>query len=175
MDSGERLRLDYEQTTELVRTLLDVRFKLLAFVPTIAGAAVALVGTGKPTGAELLGVGILGLLSTFGVLIYELRNTQVYNATVSHARALERLLGLGAGGAHTGPAAVLTRPRSRTLPLPGRFPGPGTNPNVGARARVMCTTGHCDPHDTPIEWRAARSCARRPTRAFAPPGIAPRT
>ena len=107
MDSSDRLRLDYDQTNELIRTLLDVRFKLLAFVPTIAGAAVALVGSGKPTGAELLGVGVLGLLATFGVLLYELRNTQVYNATLRHARALERLLGLGAGGDYTGPADLL--------------------------------------------------------------------
>jgi hypothetical protein len=109
MDPAERLRLNYDQTSELVRTLMDVRFKLLAFVPTIAGAAVALVGAGKPTGAELLGVGVLGLLSTFGVLIYELRNTHVYNATVSHARALERLLGLDAGDERTGPADLLAQ------------------------------------------------------------------
>jgi hypothetical protein len=118
MDSSELLRLDYDQTNELIRTLLDIRFKLLAFVPTIAGAAVALVGSGKPTGAELLGVGILGLLATFGVLLYELRNTQVYNATLRHARALERLLGLGAGGEHTGPADLLAEgPPSHARPF----------------------------------------------------------
>jgi hypothetical protein len=107
MDLAEQLRLDYEQTSELVRTLMDVRFKLLAFVPTIAGAAVALVGAGRPSGAQLLGVGILGLLATAGVLVYELRNTQVYNATLSHARALERMLGLSAEGKDTGPAGLL--------------------------------------------------------------------
>ena len=118
MDSSDRLRLDYDQTNELIRTLLDVRFKLLAFVPTIAGAAVALVGSGKPTGAELLGVGVLGLLATFGVLLYELRNTQVYNATLRHARALERLLGLGAGGDYTGPADLLAEgPRADARPF----------------------------------------------------------
>lgn len=109
MDPAERLRLDYDQTTELARMLVDVRFKLLAFVPTIAGAAVALVGAGEPTGAELLGVGLLGLLATFGVLLYELRNTQVYYATLQHACALERLLGLGAGDGCTGPADLLAQ------------------------------------------------------------------
>jgi hypothetical protein len=44
MDADDRLRLDYEQTTQLIRTLTDIRFKLLAFVPTIAGATVGLVG-----------------------------------------------------------------------------------------------------------------------------------
>lgn len=109
MDPAEHQRLDYDQTTKLVATLMDVRFKLLAFVPTIAGAAVALVGKGKPTGAELLGIGILGLIATFGVLLYELRNTQVYNATVTHARALERLLGLDAGDERTGVGDLLAR------------------------------------------------------------------
>jgi hypothetical protein len=37
-ESNDALRLDYEQTTELMRTLTDIRFKLLAFVPTIVGA-----------------------------------------------------------------------------------------------------------------------------------------
>ena len=46
MDADDRLRLDYEQTTQLMRTLTDIRFKLLAFVPTIAGAAVAFMGAG---------------------------------------------------------------------------------------------------------------------------------
>lgn len=109
MDPAEHQRLDYDQTTKLVATLMDVRFKLLAFVPTIAGAAVALVGNGKPTGAELLGIGILGLIATFGVLLYEVRNTQVYNATVTHARALERLLGLDAGDERTGVGDLLAR------------------------------------------------------------------
>jgi hypothetical protein len=118
MDPDERLRLGYEQTTELIRTLVDVRFRLLAFVPTIAGAAVALVGASKPTGAELLAVGILGLVATAGVLLYDLRNTQVYSATLSHARALERLLGLGAGAEATGPADLLAAPASpRTRPF----------------------------------------------------------
>ena len=88
---------------------MDVRFKLLAFVPAIAGAAVGLVGKGRPTGAELLGIGILGLIATFGVLLYEVRNTQVYNATVTHARALERLLGLDAGDGRTGAADLLAQ------------------------------------------------------------------
>jgi hypothetical protein len=36
---------DYEQTRELIRAPIDVRFKLLAIVPTIAGAAVAFLGS----------------------------------------------------------------------------------------------------------------------------------
>lgn len=108
MDPDERLRLDYGETGQLVRTLLDVRFKLLAFIPTIAGAAVALVGGDTPNGAELLGVGILGLLATFGVLLYELANTQVYHAALDHGCALERRLSLETTD-DDGPAGLLTR------------------------------------------------------------------
>ena len=37
----DRLRLDYAQTTDLMGQITDVRFKLLALVPTLSGAAVA--------------------------------------------------------------------------------------------------------------------------------------
>jgi hypothetical protein len=94
LDADDRLRLDYEQTTQLMRTLTDIRFKLLALVPTIAGASVGLVGRGR-TAAELVAVGLLGLVATFGVLLYELRNSQVYHAILGHARELEQKLGLG--------------------------------------------------------------------------------
>jgi hypothetical protein len=76
-----------------MQTLTDVRFKLLAFVPTIAGAAVAFFGHGR-SAAELLAVGILGLVATFGAFMYELRNSQLYAAVLARARELERLLGL---------------------------------------------------------------------------------
>jgi hypothetical protein len=89
----ERLRLDYDQTTQLIRTLTDVRFKLLAFVPTISGAALAILGRGS-SAAELLAVGALGLIATLGVVIYELRNTQIYDYALVRAGELESRLGL---------------------------------------------------------------------------------
>src|SRR3954452_22773358 len=79
MDADETLRLDYEQTTQLMRALTGIRFKLLAFVPTIAGASVGRVGRGG-SASDLVAVGLLGLAATFGVLLYELRNSQVYHA-----------------------------------------------------------------------------------------------
>jgi len=63
MDADDGLRLDYEQTTQFLRTLVDVRFKLLAFVPTLTGAAVGLVGGPRPA-AELERQ--LGLRSALG-------------------------------------------------------------------------------------------------------------
>ena len=94
MDGPELLRFDYEQTTQLMRTLTDIRFKLLAFIPTIAGASVGLVGRGARAG-ELLAVGLLGLVATLGILIYELGNSQVYRELVERATELEQQLGLG--------------------------------------------------------------------------------
>lgn len=59
LDADDRLRLEYEQTTQYLRTLIDVRFRLLSFVPTVTGVAVAIIGRPRPV-AELLGVGVLG-------------------------------------------------------------------------------------------------------------------
>jgi hypothetical protein len=88
----DRLQLDYAQTTDLMRQITDVRFKLLALVPTLSGAAVAVLG--RPSSvAELLAVGLLGLLATLGVLLYELRNTQLYDYALHRAQALEHQLG----------------------------------------------------------------------------------
>jgi hypothetical protein len=93
LDRDDRLRLDYGATTDLLRTLADARFRLLAFVPTIAGAAVALFGKPRPA-AELVPVGLLGLAATAGVLLYELRNSQIFDYAVRRAAALEEELRL---------------------------------------------------------------------------------
>jgi hypothetical protein len=89
----DRLRLDYEQTTDLLRLLTDVRFKLLALVPTISGAAVAIIGRGA-SAAELMAVGALGLVATIGIFLYELRNTRLYDEAARRAQLLESKLGL---------------------------------------------------------------------------------
>jgi hypothetical protein len=93
MNADDRLRLDYEQTTEQISALTDVRFKLLGFIFTIATAAVAIVGAHPSTGA-LIGVGLLGLVATIGILLFELSNTQTLNAALYRAQHLERALGL---------------------------------------------------------------------------------
>jgi hypothetical protein len=84
----DRLQLDYQQTTDLLRTLTDVRFKLLALIPTLSGAAVAFVGpTAVPV--QLLTLGGLGLTATVGVLLYDLRNSEVYDYALRRAQQLE--------------------------------------------------------------------------------------
>jgi hypothetical protein len=118
MVAEEQLRLEYDQATELIRTLTDARFKLLALVPTIAGAAVGLLGS-RRSAAELLAVGLLGLLATVGILLYELRNTQIADAMLRHAQTLEQRLGLHAARGTQSPDTVL----SQVAPPHGRLFG----------------------------------------------------
>src|SRR5687767_13606291 len=91
--NDDKLRLDYEETNRYFRMLADIRFKLLAFLPTASGLAVALIST-KATADLGLSVGLLGLFVTLGIIIYEIRNTQFYDAAVHRAKWLEVLLDL---------------------------------------------------------------------------------
>jgi hypothetical protein len=92
----DTLRLDYQQTTDLLRTLTDVRFKLLALSPTLAGATVAVLGH-PGSAVELLAIGLLGLNATLGVLLYELRNSELYDHALARAQKLEAALGFDGG------------------------------------------------------------------------------
>src|SRR5262249_41108413 len=114
MDEADRLRLDYEQTTQLMRTLADIRFKLLAFVPTVSGAVVALFSRPR-SAAELLAIGLLRLFATVGILLYELRNAQLLGAAVRRATAAERKLGLSPMLDTDGPRGGLFTERPRRM------------------------------------------------------------
>jgi hypothetical protein len=81
--------LDYEQTNETIRMLTDIRFKLLAAVPAASVAIIALV-VEKPDQGVALIVGLFGLSATFGLTLYELRNTQLYDAAIHRAKFLEQ-------------------------------------------------------------------------------------
>ncbi|MEY2508039.1 MAG: hypothetical protein QOH01_2368 [Verrucomicrobiota bacterium] len=81
--------LDYEQTNETIRMLTDIRFKLLAAVPAASVAIIALV-VEKPNQGVALIVGLFGLSVTFGLTLYELRNTQLYDAAIHRAKFLEQ-------------------------------------------------------------------------------------
>jgi hypothetical protein len=111
MSVDDNLRLEYDQTLQLVRTLTDVRFKLLAFVPTIAGFGVGFFGKPGPA-VGLLAIGLIGLVATLGIFVYELRNAQIYAVAVRRAAELERALGMPSG-----PAGLLRVGRDRGLAL----------------------------------------------------------
>jgi hypothetical protein len=92
MDSDEKLKLDYERVADYFKQLAEIRFKLLAFVPAIGGAAVSTALISKLNGGPLVAVGILGLLVTLGIVMYDQRNSQLYNHALGRAKWLERSL-----------------------------------------------------------------------------------
>src|ERR1051325_5148130 len=82
------LRLDYQTTVQQFTMLADIRFKLLAFVPTITGAALGILKD-NPNLAATATIGVFGFLITLGIVFYEIRNTQFYDAAVHRAKELE--------------------------------------------------------------------------------------
>jgi hypothetical protein len=106
------LKTEYEQVNDNFRMLSDIRFKLLALIPTLAGAsiyvlshiAISAQGLGRngpldpdkalyEYGTVVL-VCVLGFLATLGITIYDQRNTELYNALIGRAKKLEKSLGI---------------------------------------------------------------------------------
>jgi hypothetical protein len=99
-EKNDMIQFDYEKTLQTYQMLADVRFKLLALVPLISGAAIAFLTT-DPVHASsqiVLAGGVFGLLITLGITIYDQRNTQIMNVSKSRARELEQRLHLPLGG-----------------------------------------------------------------------------
>ena len=99
------LAVEYEQTNQNFRFLGEVRFKLLALIPTIGGAAVFILSklglsvTDAQQYAQdilllVLLTSVLGFLATFGLTLYDQRNSQLYNALIHRARHIEQLFTL---------------------------------------------------------------------------------
>lgn len=115
----ERLRLDYQETAEYFRELSGARFKLLALVPAVTGAALATLDPeAAPVRTALLG--LFGFLVIVGIAFYDQRNTQLYDAMQIRAKNLEAYLGLPRASNHrfSRGGAFLDRPE-RSLKLFG--------------------------------------------------------
>lgn len=91
LDDADKFRLDYEQTTHYFHELASVRFKLLAIVPIVTGAAIAFLEAEAEASVQL-GVAVIGLLATVGVMFYDQRNTAIYDAMQKRAKMLEAIL-----------------------------------------------------------------------------------
>jgi hypothetical protein len=95
MNEDEKIKLDYERTAQYFFHLADVRFKLLALLPIVSGTGLAIVPSHfRPQ--ESLALGVLGLLVTTGVIIYDQRNSQIYNSLVGRLNLIEESLRLPA-------------------------------------------------------------------------------
>jgi hypothetical protein len=88
----DRLVVDYEQTVGVIEQLTDVRFKLVAFVPALTGAAVALLGSLDVDALTRAALAAGGLGFTLGIVLYDLRNSQLYNSAIGRAQHLEEAL-----------------------------------------------------------------------------------
>jgi hypothetical protein len=70
-----------------------------AFVTAVIAVANALLpGTGAP--GTRIALGFVGFLATLGIAIYELRNSQLYEAAIHRAKYLERRLGVPGSTSH---------------------------------------------------------------------------
>lgn len=97
MDDSRRQALVVEEpeVCKNFRLLMDVRFKLLAFLPIASAAALAFKV--NAISIESFIFSLFGLAVTLGVVTYNTRNDQLYNELVGRASKLERLLGLSDG------------------------------------------------------------------------------
>jgi hypothetical protein len=88
--------LDYQWTNEFIKVFTDIRFRLLAVLPPLVAAAVTLLSTSTfgmaPSALAMLGVGLLGFQATLGLVVYDLRNSQLYDANIHRAMLIEREL-----------------------------------------------------------------------------------
>lgn len=89
----------YEQVSANWRQLTEVRFHLLAIVPTVSILLIATVLSeeGPAKGLSVFGrvaIAAFGFLVTVGLLIYDLRNSQFYNDLISRGRKIEEELGV---------------------------------------------------------------------------------
>jgi len=96
----EALFREYGEVCNNFRTLTDIRFKLLAFLPIAAAAAVAaLTGNAaqqRPT-VVMLALSLFGLVVTIALVTYNARNDQLYDDLVSRAADIERSLNIPDG------------------------------------------------------------------------------
>ena len=89
----EKRMADYQTTVDVVKLLSDIRFRCLVFVTAIIAIANALIpGTGNP--GTRIALGLVGLVATLGITVYDLRNSQLYDAAIHRAKELERQLEL---------------------------------------------------------------------------------
>ncbi|MCE3552399.1 hypothetical protein LWC33_13120 [Pseudonocardia sp. RS11V-5] len=87
------LRDDYARSLDVFKTLVDVRFRLLVLVPGAAAVTTGLLGAKNDPGAARFALALLGLVATCGVIVYEVRNSQLHDAVVHRLKFLELLLG----------------------------------------------------------------------------------
>jgi hypothetical protein len=88
--SEAALRAEYQTAVDMVKLLCDIRFKCLTFVTAVIAVANLLLGNSSPVTRIMLG--LVGFLTTLGIAVYEMRNSQLYEAAMHRAKVLEKEL-----------------------------------------------------------------------------------
>ena len=169
MDAEDRLRLDYDRTSDLVQSCWSTRFKLLALVPTIAGTAVGLISAPRPA-VELLGIGVLGLAATVGVLLYECATARSSRRCFGTPRCSSVYSGSRAAPTSMAPKGC-DSPLRDPRPLPGRAhrgPRPRARPRLrGGAGRLELPRGV---GRTAVLWAEQRARTQAPYIGAVPSG-----
>jgi len=90
----EKYKLDYEQASIYFHELHEVRFKLLAFLPTLSALAITFLQ--KMNSIQQILLGATGVVAVFGFTIYDQRNTQIYDRLTRRLKFIEKLIGFDA-------------------------------------------------------------------------------
>lgn len=84
----EKLKIEYDYTVKYIFYLGNTRFTLLGFLPFATGVAFSFSNPESNPINSLI-IGILGLITSIGVLFYDQRNTEIYNDLIGRAKMLE--------------------------------------------------------------------------------------
>jgi uncharacterized membrane protein len=80
----------YKEVAQNFRTLTEIRFKLLGFLPI--GTALIALSTAWTKGEVSVPLLLFGLAVTLALIVYNERNNQLYDELVARAAQLEKTL-----------------------------------------------------------------------------------
>jgi hypothetical protein len=92
----------YEQICGTWHVLIDIRFKLLGFVPAVSVLLILNLLSNESPAKGLsqitkTGIAALGLVATLALLLYDLRNSELHDDLISRGRKIEDELGVDTG------------------------------------------------------------------------------
>ncbi len=96
-ENNERLEILYKEVCSTWRQLVGVRFKLLGFLPIVSIAVIINTITSDMHLYGKLMVCFLGLIFTYGIRIYDKRNTELHDQLISRGRKIEEEWGIDNG------------------------------------------------------------------------------
>ncbi|WP_339713253.1 hypothetical protein [uncultured Kriegella sp.] len=96
-ENNEHLETMYKEVCSTWRQLVSVRFKLLGFLPIVSIAVILNIITSDMQLYGKLLVCCLGLIFTYGIRIYDKRNTELHDQLISRGRKIEEEWGIDNG------------------------------------------------------------------------------